>query len=171
MKCLIELPGSLPPWPPWGGNEDREKSAEHTPNGEMRKLLLAATLGGYHQSPWAALQAPERGLWAPMRADVLVSSVSLACWRGRDVQDRRASTRPTEPRTPLRTESAAQTVPPPPSLSPAVGKAPVPPRSGKERSFCCYLELVEGPRNRSQGHILVTAWVGAPPAPEEASHP
>lgn len=97
-----------------------------------------------------------------MQADVLVSSVSLACWRGRAVQDRRAHTRPTEPRTPLRTESATQTVPPPPGLSSAVGKASVPPCSGAERSCCCCLELVEGPRNRSQGHILVTAWVGAP---------
>lgn len=35
----------------------------------------------------------------------------------------------------------------------------------------CRPELVEGPRNRSQSHILITAWVGTPPAPEEASHP
>lgn len=106
-----------------------------------------------------------------MRADVLVSSVSLACWRGRDVQDRRAGTRPTEPRIPLQTESATQAVSPPPSLSPAVGKTPVPPCSGEERSCCCCLELVEGPRNRSQGHILVTAWVATPPPPRRPHTP
>lgn len=56
---------------------------------------------GADKTPWAILQTPERGLWVPVRAEILINFVSLACWRGRDVQDRRARTYPSEPRTPV----------------------------------------------------------------------
>lgn len=122
---------------------------------------------GAVKSRWAILQTPERGLWVPVREEILVNSVSLACWRGRNVQDRRARTHPSEPRTPVRTESATPTVPPPPGLSSAVGKTPVLPclpAQGRNKVDAAAL-------NWWKGHILVMAWVGAPPAPEEASHP
>lgn len=57
---------------------------------------------GTDQSSWAILQTPERGLWVPVRAEILINFDSLACWRGRDLWDRRARTYPSEPRTPAR---------------------------------------------------------------------